>query len=141
MKTFTIDPMEHPLKEGESWWVVHPNNKNSEFHIPQGAVAVSTMGTEDKTLHEFGFQYGRAYQIVDNDPHNGWLTVCSSVAMVRMPYYIFARHFDSEAFIRGTFSIEGKEVKPFDYKPTVPADPKPKQLEMFTDHLYPCRGN
>lgn len=138
MKTITIDTMDFPLVEGESWWVVHPNNKNSEFHIPQGAVGVYVSSKGSSALQDFGFDCGRAYQIVDNDSHNGWLTVCSSSHMVRMPYYIFARHFDAEAFIRGTFTIEGKETKPFDYKPTVPGKPK-QQLELFNDQQFGLR--
>jgi hypothetical protein len=139
MKLIKIDPMDHPLREGESWWVIPPNYKNCEFHIPQGAVAVCSAGTGDRSLNGFDFQYGRAYQIVDNDPHNGWLTVCSARYMVRMPYYVFARHFDAEAFIKGSFTIEGKEAKPFDYKPTVPA-PVKKQLELFDDNQYGLRA-
>lgn len=124
MNRVRIEPMDHPLREGESWWVVHPNYKNCEFIVPSGAAAVCQKGFVD-------FLPGRAYSIVSNDRENGWLTVHGINGLVEMPYYIFARHFDSEAFIRGTFSIAGKEVEPFDYRPTVPG--KPKSLEYFND--------
>ena len=34
-----IDPMKYPLKEGESWWMVHPNDGKLELKIPIGAPA------------------------------------------------------------------------------------------------------
>jgi hypothetical protein len=53
--------------------------------------------------------------------------------MVKMPYYIFARYFDAEAFVRGIADpVELENAKPFDYKPTLPCRPK-TPLTFFKD--------
>ena len=112
-----VNPMEYPLKEGESWWVVHPNQKNAEFKVPNGGVTVCTQDF-------WHFAKNTAYMIVSDDPHNGWITVANSQMLVEMPYYVFARYFDAEAFVRGIADpVEMENAKPFDYKPTLPHRP------------------
>lgn len=117
MNYIKINPLDYPLEKGESWWICHPNESNSEFKVPRGAVTLCL----DNIL---GFAAGKTYKVSDNDHTNGWLTVIGKELTVRMPYYLFARCFDAECFVRGTFSIEGKKVEPFDYKST---------LEKFED--------
>ena len=124
MQIITLNPINYPLEKGESWYVVHPNQQNVEFRVPEGAVTLCTSSLLD-------FQTGRTYEIYHNDPNNGWLSVMSKERMVKMPYYVFARYFDAECFVRGTFSVEGKKVEPFDYKPTTQR--RAKQLELFED--------
>jgi len=118
-----IDPMEFPLKEGESWYIVHPNNRNAEFCVPAGGITVCTTDF-------YNFSQNTVYSIVGDDSHNGWIQVESINEIVEMPYYVFARYFDAEAFVRGTFSVDPDKAKPFDYKPTLPYR---KQLELFKD--------
>ena len=117
MNYIEIDPMDFPMDKGESWWLVHPNNPNSEFRVPIGAVTLCTQNILD-------FAAGRMYKIIDNDSNNGWVTISCQSLTAKMPYYVFARYFDAECFVRGTFSVEGKRTEPFDYKPT---------LERFED--------
>ena len=124
MRYIKLNPMEYPLKKGESWYLTHPNNKNCEFKVPQGGVTLCMNSL-------FDFTAGRIYEISDNDPDNGWITVACKETVVKMPYYVFARYFDAECFVRGTFSVEGKKVEPFDYKNTVPM--KHSKLERFED--------
>ena len=107
-----IDPNNYPLLRGESWWVVHPNNSKCEFKVPTGAITVCT--------NDFlGFEQSKVYNVLGDDPNNGWITVLCGVNIIEMPYYIFARKFDAEAFIRGTFSLDGPKTA-FDYKSTLP---------------------
>jgi len=119
--------MKYPLKEGESWWIVHPNQKGVEFKVPSGGVTVCTSDFLD-------FKQNTVYTILGNDPHNGWITLQSSIEVVEMPYYLFARYFDAEAFVRGILNdpteLEGAE--PFNYRPTLPKKPS-QQIELFED--------
>ena len=122
-----IDPMQYPLKKGESWWVIHPNQPNVKFHAPAGAITVCTESF-------LNFNQSVAYTILNNDTHNGWITLACNSDVIEMPYYIFVRYFDAEAFIRGVLKdpcqLEG--AKPFDYRPTLPKKPK-VQLDIFKD--------
>jgi len=122
-----IEPEEFPIKEGESWWVVHPNQSTCVFKAPVTAMAFCLQDLRDL------FKSGTVYTIVKNDEHGGWITLRSGVRYIEMPYYVFARYFDAEAFIRGTFAPDMEKAVPFDYKPTVPEPPGPKQMEMFKD--------
>ena len=113
-----IDPLLYPLKGGESWWLVHPNNSNTEFRVPSGAITVCT--------NDFlSFSKNVVYTILGDDAHNGWITLQSQMEIVDMPYYVFARYFDAQAFIRGVLKdpsqLEG--AVPFDYRPTLPKRP------------------
>jgi len=110
-----VDPLKYPRDKGESWWIVHPNYSKCEFKIPEGGAAICIV----PFLH---FKHGVAYSIVDNDENNGWLSIDSSAFTTRMPYYIFARYFDAEAFIRGTVGDprELDRAVPFNYQSTVP---------------------
>jgi len=121
-----VDPMSFPLQEGESWWVVHPNLSNCEFKVPNGAITVCTSDF-------LCFSANTAYTILGNDSNNGWITLQGTNSVWEMPYYLFARHFDAEAFVRGVIDpseLEG--AKPFDYRPTLPKKPE-SQLELFQD--------
>ena len=123
MKRNRIDPMEYPIKKGESWWVVHPNIRTAEFRIPSGAI---TCCIEDFLSI---FEKGCVYSIVSTDSHNGWVTVAGGKELYDMPQYIFARYFDAEAFVVGMMTVEEQaEAKPFDYKPTLPMSKMPKDI-------------
>lgn len=126
MNYIRINPIDYPLDKGESWWICHPNNQNSEFKIPRGAVTLCTQDFLD-------FTAGKTYKVLDDDPDNGWLTVTGKALTVRMPYYVFARNFDAECFVRGRFSIEGKKVVPFDYKSTTKLPKHLKNMEVMED--------
>lgn len=128
MNKHKVDPKSIPLKEGESWWVVHPNSGNVEFFIPNNAAAVCTSSF-------MVFNALSAYDIIFHDRENGWVTVVGNDTLYEMPEYIFARHFDAEAFIRSAKSLSTEEIenaKPFPYKPTLPMDIKfeDKQLKL-----------
>jgi len=110
-----IDPLKYPRDKGESWWIVHPNYSKCEFKIPEGGAAICVV----PFLH---FSYGTAYNISANDAANGWITIDSSAFTTKMPYYIFARYFDAEAFIRGIVvdPAELDKACSFNRKPDVP---------------------
>jgi hypothetical protein len=64
---------------------------------------------------------------------SGWLQVYGDNKYLIIPEYLFARHFDAEAFVIGSATpAELEKAVPFNYKSTLPK-PKPKQLEIFTD--------
>ena len=97
-----IDPMEWPLKNGERWWVVHPNNAKCIFRIPSGAITVCT----EKF---YSFLPGTVYRVVGSDDHNGWVTVEGNGDLYDMPQYLFARYFDAESFVVGVATQEELE--------------------------------
>jgi hypothetical protein len=126
MKRNRIEPMEYPLKPGESWWIVHPNIATAEFRIPSGAITACIQDLIDI------FKQGTVYSVISADNHNGWVTVAGGKELYDMPQYIFARYFDAEAFVVGIMTPEERsKAKPFDYKSTVPR--KPKDIEAFED--------
>ena len=117
-----ISPEQYPPKNGESWWIVHPNKKGVEFRVPIGAVTVCTLDIE-------GFFTNMAYAVVGVDNHNGWVTLRNGDNLYDMPQYLFARHFDAEVFVVGTYDpAELEGAKPFNYKPTLP--------KSFKDNIY-----
>jgi hypothetical protein len=93
MKVLKLDPQQFPKEANESWWPVHPNNAAAEFRAPVGAVTVCLKSILD-------FKAGTVYTIVGNDEHHGWISLACTEEVVEMPYYLFARHFDAEAFVR-----------------------------------------
>ena len=114
MQHVRIDPMQYPLQSGESWWIVHPNNKECEFRVPAGACTVCL----DDLLE---FRKRTVYRVVSADNHNGWVTIGGTGGLYDLPQYLFARHFDAESFVVGKIAPEEFEnAKPFDYKPTIP---------------------
>ena len=115
LKKIKLDPQEFPIKQGESWHLVHPNNANCEFYAPPGAVTVCTTDF-------MSFMNGVAYEVLSSDRHNGWITIANSYERVEMPYYVFARYFDAEAFVRGVLRPDDdlEKAVPFNYRPTVP---------------------
>ncbi|MHA2069414.1 MAG: hypothetical protein ACXABY_34060 [Candidatus Thorarchaeota archaeon] len=125
MNKVVIKPEEYPREKNESWYVVHPNAKGCQFRIPVDAVTACTAD-----LHEC--RKNTAYPIFQ--PNIGWVGVKTTTDWYVMPEYIFARHFDAEAFVIGTTptaeELEG--ARPFDYRPTVPKKRVP-QLELFED--------
>jgi len=132
MKKIRLSPIDYPLKEGESWWVVHPNTSRCEFKVPSGAVTVCTDSFLD-------FTQSTVYTILGDDPHNGWITLGCSTGVMEMPYYIFARHFDAQAFIRGVATPDELDgAVPFDYRPTLPKKANPQLSfeyhDFITDH-------
>ena len=109
MVEFTkVDPLDFPLEEGESWWVVHPNRSMCEFKVPDNAITVCT-----ETF--LGYMKGIVYSIIKNDSDNGWITLKSDSQVTEMPYYVFARYFDAEAFVRGVIAnpCELENAKPW----------------------------
>lgn len=118
MKVIKLDPHDYPLVEGESWWVCHPNEGNSEFVAPAGAITVCLKGFLD-------FEGGKVYSILRSDDNSGWISLGCSSEVVEMPYYVFARYFDAEAFVRGRIKDLSalERAVPFDYKPTLPCKP------------------
>lgn len=113
MQHHRIDPEEHPPKNGESWWIIHPNKSSCEFKVPPGAVAICT-----ETFSPF--KKDDASPVISVDYHNGWITLRGNEDYYDMPFYFFARHFDAEAFVCGRATPEEIEnAKPFDYKPTI----------------------
>jgi hypothetical protein len=90
MNYIVVDPAEYLLNKGESWYVVSPNNAECDFTIPEGAFCCCT-----KNIKEF--YEGTLYYVTDQD--KGWVTVVSVSQIVKMPEYLFARHFDAESFV------------------------------------------
>lgn len=118
MNVIRLNPQDYPLKQGESWWVVSPNNGNAEFVAPPGAITVCLKGF-------LGFDGGMIYPVLNNDNNNGWITLGCRNEIVEMPYYVFARFFDAEAFVRGRVKDPSalERAVPFDYKPTLSCKP------------------
>lgn len=120
MRQVRISPGSYPIKKGETWWIVHPNTSGCEFRIPMGGMTLCTLDIEV-------FQKNTVYPVLSADNHNGWVSVGACGTIYEMPQYLFARHFDAEAFVVGVATPEEIErAKPFDYKPTVPS----RQLSM-----------
>lgn len=112
MSRIKISTQEFPPRKGESWWIVHPNNGNVVFYAPIGAQTVCTNNF-------MSFNKGLAYNISDNDSVNGYITVQSQNEIVEMPYYLFARHFDAEAFVTPAANKQfhlGKAGLPANYR-------------------------
>ena len=126
MKYVKINPKQYPIQQGEYWWIVPHNQKDCEFKIPVGAAAVLDMSAAVNLPRPPLFDRGVAYEITQVDYSIGWITVQKSDTMVHMPFYIFARLFDAEAFIRGIPTAKEQEqmatAQPFDYKPTLPME-------------------
>lgn len=89
--------MDYPLQENESWWMISPNDGKLELKIPIGAPAVCTTNLLSN------FKKGFAYEVVDVNDDQGWISVMGPNAVVEMPRYIFARYFDAIPFIRGGY--------------------------------------
>jgi hypothetical protein len=86
--------MEFPLKRGENWWWIHPNDGRWEMVVPLGAGAICT-----KKLKGI-FSESKPYQVVEVDDIQGWISLQAGDDIYKMPRYLFVRHFDAEAFIR-----------------------------------------
>jgi len=115
MKVVRVSPEQHPLKKGESWWVVHPNDGDLEFSIPRGAYSYC-----QRSFNQF--EEGKTYPIVSNDKDNGWISIATTNAVYEMPYYVFARYFDKDSFIKIAAN------RKFHRNPT-----QKVQLELFED--------
>jgi hypothetical protein len=83
----------YPRKTGESWWIVDVNNKFLEFKAPVNAFALCVNNVEE-------FQKGTLYKIVANEEDHGYISLSVFNNVYKMPYYLFARHFDAEAFVK-----------------------------------------
>ena len=104
MAYIKIDPMDYPMAIGESWWVIHPNDSEAQIDIPIGAPAVCTQNFQEL------FVKNSPYRIVNVDDCKGSVTVESPEnGMVEMPRYIFARYFDTVAFIRRREAMRGDD--------------------------------
>lgn len=119
MRRIRINPMDHPKLAGEPWWIVHPNDGRCEFRIPSGAITVCTENFLDE------FKKDIVYNVVGADNHDGYVVVAGAEDLYEMPQYLFARYFDAESFVTGRANLtELANAKPFDYKPTLPRNPK-----------------
>ena len=103
-----IEPDMFPIEKGESWWVVSPNLKNCEFCAPAGAITICTSYLTIPPTRMVSFSAGVIYQITGTDDISGYITVKNKEEIVEMPYYVFARYFDAEAFVRGVPSPKEK---------------------------------
>ncbi|RLB98648.1 MAG: hypothetical protein DRH90_21590 [Deltaproteobacteria bacterium] len=103
-----IEPEMFPIKEGESWWVVPLNMKQCEFCAPAGAITICTSHLTVPSTRMVSFSAGVIYQITGTNNTSGYITVKSKEEIVEMPYYVFARYFDAEAFVRGVPSQKEK---------------------------------
>lgn len=122
----SVDTTEEPMRQGESWWVVHPNAGGAEFKVPHDAMTLC--------IQEYrSFREGRMYSVISCDTNTGWIVIQSLSEIVRMPLYIFSRYFDSEAFVTGSFK-PNSTAKKFDYQSTLPGKQK-AQLELFEDNV------
>ena len=101
-----VNPLEYPPLENESWWIVAPNNGNTEFVIPNRAVTACLKNFMD-------FRKGITYQVFKTN-EQGWVDVLAVdtktestpiETIVCMPEYIFARYFDAEIFVRGRINF------------------------------------
>jgi len=111
-QSIRLDPRQYPRAQGESWWIVNPNTKSCSFTIPSRAI---TACLNDLLT----FKEGTLYDVREGDL--GWVEVNSEETYCSMPQYVFARYFDAEAFIIGSFTREELErAIPFDYKPSLP---------------------
>ena len=110
---------EYPMVPGvERWFYIHPNDANCKFFVPAGAAAVCTKPLLGK------FMGGKPYRIVNYDEEHGWISVLfiENEDVYKMPLYLFARHFDAEAFVKRENS-EVRESIPAPisyYKPAMP---------------------
>jgi len=93
-KVVRIDPMDYPLMDRESWWMIQPNDGQLELKIPVGAAPVCVK--EFMNLGE-----GTAYRVVAVDDDQGWVSVEGHGTVYEMPRYVFARYFDAVPFIKG----------------------------------------
>lgn len=105
-----VDPNSEPLKKGESWWIVHPNDGYTEFVVPSNSISFcrETFGV---------FKKGITYSVVGDKSESGWITLATKSDIVEMPYYVFARYFDAEAFVRNTpikEYIQSKQLELFE---------------------------
>jgi hypothetical protein len=96
MEKIRLNPMDYPLKNGESWWTVHPNDGMLVLKIPVGAPALS--------IENFlSFKKSKIYEVTSIDDDQGWVTVKCSEAVYEMPRYLFVRNFDAVPFIRRNY--------------------------------------
>ena len=94
MGMIKINPLSHPPGKGEPWWIISPNDGQIEF--------MPVIGAGTLCVRDFlKFRSGVAYRISAVNDQHGWITVETKEDIVEMPYYVFARYFDYEAFLRG----------------------------------------
>lgn len=97
MNYIVIDPKDYPLLQEENWFIVDPNNIECKFEIPEGSFCCCTK--------EFrGFSEGTLYLISQHSM--GWITVVSPREVVKMPEYLYARHFDAETYVKNKNTTE-----------------------------------
>jgi hypothetical protein len=93
LKYTKISQEEYPRYNNESYWIVNPNNFYCRFEVPSGA---HTYCTESF----LSFNQGKLYEITNNNKDFGWITIRNLEEVVEMPYYLFARYFDAECFMK-----------------------------------------
>jgi hypothetical protein len=97
MKSIVIEPSHFPLEDNETWFVVNPNNAECTFHVPDNSQCVC--------IKDFlCFVTGTLYTVVSHE--NGWLTVSSMETIIKMPEYLYARHFDAETYVKNRNSYQ-----------------------------------
>lgn len=89
-----ISPKSEPLKEGESFWVISPNDGQLELDFPNGSYCICTKSWED-------FEKDVIYPIVGSSTDIGYISLLAKSTIVyNMPHYVFARYFDINAFVK-----------------------------------------
>ena len=101
MKYNRLNPSDFPMDRKETWWIVDLNMPSCEFWAPPGAMAFCIKDLTIPLEREETFNEGTLYSICSNDKELGFITVRTLEELVEMPYYVFARYFDAESFIRG----------------------------------------
>jgi hypothetical protein len=102
-----VSQHEFPRYREESFWIGDPNNSYCKFIAPIGAQAYCTESF-------MNFNKGTLYEITNNNSDFGWITLRSQEDIVEMPYYMFARYFDAECFMRHTSSKPTQELETFE---------------------------
>lgn len=96
-----VNPSDFPMNREESWWIVNPNTPNCEFYAPTGAMAFCIKDFTVPLERENTFVEGTLYYVRMIDVNTGWIAIGTTEEIIEMPFYVFARHFDAEVFVRG----------------------------------------
>jgi len=95
MSLIVLTAEKNPMIPGqERWFYIHPNDGSCEFFIPAGAAAICVKPLLGK------FKENSPYIISNYDHEHGWISIALEEDVYKMPLYLFARHFDAEAFVR-----------------------------------------
>lgn len=93
MATYWIDQREFPQKPSESWCIVHPNRANCKLSLKIGDSPLCVANFE-------GFVQGSKYKVLNLDESQGWVSIQLEEDVIKMPMYLFARHFNISPYIK-----------------------------------------